>query len=107
MPISRAITSTIGESCCPLIGLASDVARGSDAVKAAYREVLEVLVQLLQADLNEPRTRERALALVALCVGGIGRGEEAWTTRLWPMTCAAPRTSMRLRTAGGAPATCG
>jgi len=40
-------------------------------VKAAYREVLEVLVQLLQADLNEPRTRERALALVALCVGGM------------------------------------
>ena len=59
------------ESCCPLIGLASDVARGSDAVKAAYREVLEVLVQLFQADLDEPRTRERALALVALCVGGM------------------------------------
>jgi TetR/AcrR family transcriptional regulator, transcriptional repressor for nem operon len=59
------------ESCCPLIGLASDVARGSDAVKAAYREVLEVLVQLFQADLDEPRARERALALVALCVGGM------------------------------------
>ncbi len=59
------------ESCCPLIALSSDVARGSGAVKAAYREVLEKLIGLFQADLDEPRTRERALALVALCVGGM------------------------------------
>ena len=59
------------ESCCPLIALPSDVSRGSDAVKAAYREVLEKLIGLLQADLDEPRTRERALALVAVCVGGM------------------------------------
>jgi TetR/AcrR family transcriptional regulator, transcriptional repressor for nem operon len=59
------------ESCCPLIGLPSDVSRGSNAVKAAYREVLEKLVGLFEADLDEPRTRERALALVALCVGGM------------------------------------
>jgi TetR/AcrR family transcriptional regulator, transcriptional repressor for nem operon len=59
------------ESCCPLIALPSDVARGGDAVKAAYREVLEKLVGLFEADLDEPRTRERALALVALCVGGM------------------------------------
>jgi AcrR family transcriptional regulator len=59
------------ESCCPLIALPSDVSRGSGAVKAAYREVLEKLIGLFQADLDEPRTRERALALVALCVGGM------------------------------------
>jgi TetR/AcrR family transcriptional regulator, transcriptional repressor for nem operon len=59
------------ESCCPLIALPSDVARGSDAVKAAYREVLEKLIGLFRADLDEPRTRERALALAALCVGGM------------------------------------
>jgi TetR/AcrR family transcriptional regulator, transcriptional repressor for nem operon len=59
------------ESCCPLIALPSDIARGSDAVKAAYREVLEKLIRLFEADLDEPRTRERALALVALCVGGM------------------------------------
>jgi TetR/AcrR family transcriptional regulator, transcriptional repressor for nem operon len=59
------------ESCCPLIALPSDVSRGSNAVKAAYREVLEKLVGLFEADLDEPRTRERALALVALCVGGM------------------------------------
>ena len=40
-------------------------------MKAAYREVLEKLIGLFQADLDEPRTRERALALVAVCVGGM------------------------------------
>ena len=59
------------ESCCPLLGLPSDVSRASNAVKAAYREVLEKLIEIFQADLNEPRARERALALVALCVGGM------------------------------------
>jgi TetR/AcrR family transcriptional regulator, transcriptional repressor for nem operon len=59
------------ETCCPLIALPSDVMRGSDAVKGAYREVLEKLIDILQADLNEPHRRERALALAALCVGGI------------------------------------
>lgn len=59
------------ETCCPLIGLPSDVARSSDEVKAAYREVLERLLELLQADLGQPQARERALAMVALCVGGM------------------------------------
>ena len=59
------------ESCCPLIGLPSDVSRGSDAVKAAYQDVLEKLLGLLQADLARPGARERALSLVALCVGGM------------------------------------
>ena len=59
------------ESCCPLIGLPSDVARSGDAVKAAYQDVLEKLLGLLQAGLAGPDARERALSLVALCVGGM------------------------------------
>ena len=59
------------ETCCPLIGLPSDVSRGTDEVKGAYREVLERLLKLLQADLDPPQARERALAMVALCVGGM------------------------------------
>jgi TetR/AcrR family transcriptional repressor of nem operon len=59
------------ESCCPLIALPSDVARGGDGVKGAYREVLEKLVGIFQADLDAPRTRERALAIAVLCIGGI------------------------------------
>jgi len=59
------------ESCCPLIALPSDVARGGEAVKGAYREVLEKLTAILRADLDGPQARDRALAIVALCVGGI------------------------------------
>jgi len=59
------------ETCCPLIALPSDVMRGSDAVKGSYREVVEKLVEIFMDDLDEPQRRERALALAALCVGGI------------------------------------
>ena len=60
------------ERCCPLIALPSDVMRGSDAVKGAYREgVLEKLIDIFLDDLDEPLRRERALALAALCVGGV------------------------------------
>jgi hypothetical protein len=40
-------------------------------VKAAWQDVLEKLLELLQADLGGPQARERALSLVALCVGGL------------------------------------
>jgi AcrR family transcriptional regulator len=59
------------ERCCPLVALPSDVAHGGDAVKAAYQEVLEKLLGLLQGEFVGPNARERALALVALCVGGM------------------------------------
>ena len=59
------------ESCCPLIALPSDAARGGDNVKAAYQEVMEKLLVLLQADIEGSQARERALAVVALCVGGL------------------------------------
>lgn len=59
------------ESCCPLIGLPGDVARSDGPVKAAWQDVLEKLLELLQADLGGPQARERALSLVALCVGGL------------------------------------
>src|SRR5262245_31944463 len=59
------------ESCCPLITQTSDVARGSDTMKGAYREVVEKLIEILQSDVAEPEKQERALAMVALCVGGV------------------------------------
>ena len=55
----------------PLIALPSDIMRGSDKVKGAYREVLEKLIDIFLHDLDAPQRRERALALAALCVGGI------------------------------------
>ena len=59
------------EGCCPLLGMASDVSRSGEAVKAAYREIAEKVVGVFEAHLNEPQARERALALLALCVGGM------------------------------------
>jgi AcrR family transcriptional regulator len=59
------------ESCCPLLGMASDVSRSGEPVKAAYREVAEMMVGIFAASLGESQARERALVLVALCVGGM------------------------------------
>jgi len=59
------------EGCCPLIGVPSDVSRGSEEVKAAYREVVEMLLNVFESNLDEPKAREHALVLVALCVGGM------------------------------------
>jgi len=59
------------ETCCPLIGLPSEIAYGDDTVKAAYQEVLKELLARLQADLGGRDARERALTLVTLCIGGL------------------------------------
>ena len=59
------------DGCCPLLGTASDVQRRGEVVKAAYQEVVEQMVKVFEDHLNEPRAHKRALALVALCVGGM------------------------------------
>jgi len=59
------------DGCCPLLGTASDIQRSGAAVKAAYREVAEQMVKVFEDQIDEPRVRDRALALVALCVGGM------------------------------------
>ena len=61
------------DGSCPMVGLPNDVARGGKVVKAAFREVVDMMVGVFSANLPpgaEP-TRERALALVALCIGGM------------------------------------
>ena len=59
------------DGCCPLLGTASDVERRGEMVKVAYQEVVEQLVKIFEDHLKGRRPRERALALVALCVGGM------------------------------------
>jgi TetR/AcrR family transcriptional repressor of nem operon len=59
------------DGSCPLIGLPSDVARSSKTVKAAYRGVAESMIQVFEANLNGPKAHERALVVIALCVGGM------------------------------------
>jgi len=41
------------DGSCPLIGLSSDVGRSSQTVKAAYREVVESMIRLFEANSNE------------------------------------------------------
>jgi TetR/AcrR family transcriptional repressor of nem operon len=59
------------DGSCPLIGLPSDVARGGEAVKSAYRQVAEAMLKLFEAHLDGPQAREQALIALALCVGGM------------------------------------
>jgi hypothetical protein len=47
------------------------VQRGGEEVKAAYQEVVEQMVKVFKDHLEGPRSRDRALALVVLCVGGM------------------------------------
>lgn len=57
---------------CPMIALPSDAARASQNVRAAYTDVVRAMATLFEA--NVPKNRhsdEQALALVAMCVGGM------------------------------------
>jgi len=62
---------------CPMIALPSDVARASPEVQEAYQELLEAMVWLFETSLDADKektrknTREKALTLAALCVGGM------------------------------------
>ncbi len=61
------------DGSCPMIALPSDVSRGNAPVKAAFRQVLEMMVAAFAANLpgeGGPR-RERALAVAATVVGGM------------------------------------
>ena len=59
------------ETCCPLMALPSDVARGGEPVRRAYRRVFEYMVGNLEKELSGPHARARAIAIAALCVGGM------------------------------------
>lgn len=58
---------------CPMIALPSDVARATPEVRAAYEELLRVMAWLFEHNLPQetPNRRRTALALSALCVGGM------------------------------------
>jgi len=71
------------DGSCPVVGLATDVARSSGPVKRAYRQVMEMMAGIFSSNLGPNAVasadggavrddeRQRALAVVALCVGGM------------------------------------
>jgi TetR/AcrR family transcriptional regulator, transcriptional repressor for nem operon len=61
------------EGQCPMIALPSDIARANADVQAAYERLLEAMVGLFQSSLKSgsKASRQKALTLAALCVGGM------------------------------------
>lgn len=58
---------------CPMIALPSDIARANPEVQSSYQELLEAMVGLFESGLggNSNQSRQKALSLAALCVGGM------------------------------------
>jgi TetR/AcrR family transcriptional repressor of nem operon len=61
------------ENPCPMVALPSDVARSGKNAKRAFQTVFEAMVDLLQRSSARNRRSDRtsALAIAALCVGGM------------------------------------
>ena len=61
------------ENACPMVALPSDVARGGVNARKAYQEAFEAMVEILQqGSPTDPRPdRKSALAIAALCIGGM------------------------------------
>lgn len=61
------------ENQCPMIALPSDVARGNPDVQGAYQDLLTSMVWLFETlqPTQDDQARQRALAMAALCVGGM------------------------------------
>lgn len=59
------------DGSCPTAGLASDVSRSSVRVKQAFRKVIEMMLDVFVGNLRGDDARERALALVAVCIGAM------------------------------------
>jgi TetR/AcrR family transcriptional regulator, transcriptional repressor for nem operon len=60
------------EDGCPLPALVSEVARSGDAVKASFEAIVLDLAVRMKQDAGEGLSEDRSLAIIALCVGGIG-----------------------------------
>lgn len=61
------------EGQCPMIALPSDVARENEDVQNAYQDLLIAMVWLFQSagPADAPNSRQAALAMASLCVGGM------------------------------------
>jgi AcrR family transcriptional regulator len=61
------------DGSCPLVALPNDVSRTEQSVKRAFESVLKALIDIFEQGLERKGdpARRRALATVALCVGGM------------------------------------
>lgn len=61
---------------CPMIALPSDVARSTTETQASFEKLLSAMIGLFELSVNdqvdaEKPSRQKALSLAALCVGGM------------------------------------
>jgi TetR/AcrR family transcriptional repressor of nem operon len=89
------------DGSCPLVAVPSDVARGGKAVKAAFRQVLDMMVDVFAGNLIEPQARQRALALVGMCVGTMVIARAVDDSRLADEFRAAAREHLLVTTGWG------
>lgn len=70
--LSRKHRDAVADGC-PLPVLTPDVARSSEITRECYEQKLRNLLAEIEADLSpgSPPQRDRALAIVAQCVGGL------------------------------------
>jgi AcrR family transcriptional regulator len=59
------------EDSCPMVALPGDVARSGPAAKRAYEHALNAMIEHLQRDAAALPGRSEALAIAALCIGGM------------------------------------
>ena len=61
------------DNSCPMVALPCDVARSDDTVKAAFEVAFKAMVELLSREVKDvvPPAEDTAMAIAALCVGGM------------------------------------
>jgi len=61
------------DSHCPMIALPSDAARAGPVMRQTYQRLLQGMVGMIETglDRDDEASRGKALAIVALCVGGM------------------------------------
>lgn len=61
------------DGSCPMIGLPSDFSQTDESVKQAFESALRLLIEMFERNMkqNGQTARSRALAVAALCVGGM------------------------------------
>ncbi|HEY6330065.1 MAG TPA: TetR/AcrR family transcriptional regulator [Blastocatellia bacterium] len=72
------------ENSCPMVALPSDVARSDARVKAAFENVFRAMVSLLSREVHssDQPVEDRAMAIAALCIGGMVVARSLNDTRL-------------------------
>lgn len=87
------------EGSCPMVTLPGDVARSGKAVRRAFENVFKSMAGLFEESLKrEGRTdRQRALAIAAICVGGMVVARSVESAELADeIRAAARRTALQL-----------